>query len=353
MLVKDLQRHPVRGEIVHVDLLRVNMNETIHTTVVLELTGADDAPGVTEGGVLSQETRELNIEALPGDIPDSIVHDVSGMQINDTLTLSAVTVPDGITLLDDLEETVIATITPPTLEPVEEEIETETELVGEERRGAGRGRRRRGGRRVRPSPRTSPEALLLHTGRLARSSGSGIPGPATPRRRTTSASRSPRSWRGAGTCRKRKKKFAGELSEGRTGPGGPRVALLKPQTYMNEAGRSAGPARGSFKLDLDRVLVLHDEIDLPFGEIRTRLGGGLAGHNGLKSLKRELGSPDFHRVRIGVGRPDSTDPDIVAAYVLGRWQQPTTEVADADRPRGRRGRADHRLSPVTAPAAVH
>ena len=101
---------------------------------------------------------------------------------------------------------------------------------------------------------------------------------------------------------------------------------MKPQTYMNEAGRSAGPARGSFKLDLDRVLVLHDEIDLPFGDIRVRLGGGLAGHNGLKSLKRELGSPDFHRVRIGVGRPDSTDPDIVAAYVLGRWRQPRRQV---------------------------
>jgi peptidyl-tRNA hydrolase, PTH1 family len=125
---------------------------------------------------------------------------------------------------------------------------------------------------------------------------------------------------------KPKKKFAGELSEGRAGPGGPRVAVLKPQTYMNEAGRSAGPARGSFKLDLDRVLVLHDEIDLPFGDIRVRLGGGLAGHNGLKSLKRELGSPDFHRVRIGVGRPDSTDPDIVAAYVLGRWRQSSAQV---------------------------
>ncbi|HET6549924.1 MAG TPA: aminoacyl-tRNA hydrolase [Solirubrobacter sp.] len=127
---------------------------------------------------------------------------------------------------------------------------------------------------------------------------------------------------------KPKKKFAGELAEGRTGPGGPRVAVLKPLTYMNEAGRSAGPARGSYKLDLDRVLVLHDEIDLPFGEIRARLGGGLAGHNGLKSLKRELGSPDFHRVRIGVGRPDSTDPDIVAAYVLGRWQQGKGEVVE-------------------------
>ena len=132
VLVKDLQRHPVRGEAVHVDLLRVNMSETIQTTVVLELTGADAAPGVVEGGVLNQETRELNIEALPGDIPDSIVHDVSGMVMNATLTLSEVAAPDGVTLLDDPEETVVATITPPTLEPVEEEIETETDLVGED-----------------------------------------------------------------------------------------------------------------------------------------------------------------------------------------------------------------------------
>jgi PTH1 family peptidyl-tRNA hydrolase len=127
---------------------------------------------------------------------------------------------------------------------------------------------------------------------------------------------------------KPRKKFAGELTEGRTGPGGPRVALLKPQTYMNEAGRSVGPARGSYRLDLDRVLVIHDEIDLPFGDIRVRLGGGLAGHNGLKSLRRELGGADFHRVRVGVGRPDSTDPDIVAAYVLGKWRQAAAEVRD-------------------------
>ena len=76
------------------------------------------------------------------------------------------------------------------------------------------------------------------------------------------------------------------------------------------------------------MLVVHDEIDLPFGDIRVRLGGGLAGHNGLKSLRRELGSPDFHRVRIGVGRPDSTDPDIVSAHVLGGWKQPNGEVAE-------------------------
>ncbi len=127
---------------------------------------------------------------------------------------------------------------------------------------------------------------------------------------------------------KPKGKFGGELAEGRTGPGGPRVAVLLPQTFMNESGRSAGPARGAYKLELDRMLAVHDEIDLPFGDIRSRLGGGLAGHNGLKSLRRELGSPDFHRVRIGVGRPDSTDPEIVAGYVLGTWRQPAADVRD-------------------------
>ena len=125
-----------------------------------------------------------------------------------------------------------------------------------------------------------------------------------------------------------KKKYAGLFTDGRTGPGGPRVGVLLPQTFMNDAGRSVSPARGALGVDLDHVLVVHDEIDLPFGEVRSRLGGGLAGHNGLKSLKAELGGADFHRVRVGVGRPDSTDPDIVAAYVLSRFSEPADEVQD-------------------------
>jgi PTH1 family peptidyl-tRNA hydrolase len=125
---------------------------------------------------------------------------------------------------------------------------------------------------------------------------------------------------------KPRKKFGGLLNEGRSGPGGPRVAILRPQTYMNATGDSAGPARGSLKVPLDRVIVLHDEIDLPFGEIKVRLGGGLAGHNGLKSLKRGFGDPEFWRVRVGVGRPDSTDPEIVSAYVLGRFREPKAAV---------------------------
>ncbi len=89
---------------------------------------------------------------------------------------------------------------------------------------------------------------------------------------------------------KPKKRYAGLFADGRTGPGGPRVGVLLPQTFMNDSGRSVGPARGALGVDLDHVVAVHDEIDLPFGRVEARLDGGLAGHNGLKSLKRELGS---------------------------------------------------------------
>jgi len=95
---------------------------------------------------------------------------------------------------------------------------------------------------------------------------------------------------------------------------------------MNEAGRSVGPARGSLQVALDHVVVVHDEIDLGFGDVRTRLGGGLAGHNGLKSIARECGGSDFARVRVGVGRPDSTDPEVVAGYVLARFSELASDV---------------------------
>ena len=126
-----------------------------------------------------------------------------------------------------------------------------------------------------------------------------------------------------------KKSFNGLIVSGRVGPlGGPavRVALLEPLTYMNESGNSAGPARGSLKLELDHVIVVHDEIDLPFGQLQSRIGGGLAGHNGLKSLRKGFGSEEFGRLRIGVGRPSSTDSASVSDYVLGRWRQSDGEV---------------------------
>jgi large subunit ribosomal protein L25 len=136
VVLKETQRDPVRGETVHIDLLRVRLDQAIHAVVPIELTGTEDAPGVKEGGVLEQITREANVEALPTAIPESILHDVSEMQIGDHVGLADLNVPDGVSLLDDLEETVVATLSPPRLQAeTEEEIESETELVGEAAEG--------------------------------------------------------------------------------------------------------------------------------------------------------------------------------------------------------------------------
>jgi large subunit ribosomal protein L25 len=135
-VLKDAHYHPVRGETMHIDLLRVRLDVAIHATVPIELTGGDAAPGVVQGGVLDQVTREVNVEALPTDIPETISFDASAMQINDTVYLSALQPPQGVTLLDDLEETVLATLSPPNVdveaeEEAEEAIEQETGVVGE------------------------------------------------------------------------------------------------------------------------------------------------------------------------------------------------------------------------------
>jgi large subunit ribosomal protein L25 len=131
VIVKDQQLHPVRGEVMHIDLLEVRLDETIQTTVGVSLEGAEEAPGIKEGGVLEHVTHQLNIEALPTDIPDVIHVDVSGLEIAATMHLSEIDAPQGVTFLDDPEETIIATVVVPT-EVEEPEIEEETVLVGED-----------------------------------------------------------------------------------------------------------------------------------------------------------------------------------------------------------------------------
>jgi large subunit ribosomal protein L25 len=132
VIVKDQQIHPVREEVIHIDLLEVRLDEKIQTTVGVHVEGAEEAPGIKEGGVLEHVTHQLNIEALPTAIPDAIVVDVSGMEIAATMHLSELTPPEGVTFLDDAEETIIATVVVPTEVEEPEEIEEETELVGEE-----------------------------------------------------------------------------------------------------------------------------------------------------------------------------------------------------------------------------
>jgi large subunit ribosomal protein L25 len=132
VVLKEAQRDPVRGQTVHIDLLRVRLDQAIHAVVPLELTGIDDTPGVKEGGILEQIVRELNVEALPTAIPESIEYAVGEMQIGDTIGLDAIAMPEGVTLLDEVEETTVATLSPPRLQAEEDDVESETELVGEE-----------------------------------------------------------------------------------------------------------------------------------------------------------------------------------------------------------------------------
>jgi large subunit ribosomal protein L25 len=134
VVVKEQQRDPVRGALVHVDLLEVKLDEEIQAEVPIELLGGDDAPGVKEGGVLEHVTHQITIEALPTAIPESIPADVSGMSIGDTLQLSALAPPEGVKFaVDDPDELTIATLSPPRVEEEPEpELEEEAELVGEE-----------------------------------------------------------------------------------------------------------------------------------------------------------------------------------------------------------------------------
>ena len=134
-VLKEFQRHPVRGDMMHVDFVRVRMDVAIQTPVLLELQGVDESPGTSEGGVLEQTLRELTVEALPAEIPESIQFDASGLELGATVHVSDLTAPSGVTIIDD-PEAVVASITLPRLEVETDEAETETELVGEGEEGA-------------------------------------------------------------------------------------------------------------------------------------------------------------------------------------------------------------------------
>ena len=130
-VLKDKQRHPVRGDLMHVDFLRVDLKKAIQAIVPVELLGGEDAPGVREGGILEHVTRELHVEALPNDIPETIQVDVSALQVGDSLSLESLEAPEGVTFTDDFESTVIALVSAPRVSTEGDEVETETEVVGE------------------------------------------------------------------------------------------------------------------------------------------------------------------------------------------------------------------------------
>ena len=347
-ILKDRQDHPVRGDVMHVDFLEVNLKEKIQSTVMLELEGIEDAPGVKEGGVLDLATREINIEALPTDIPDLIMVDVSAMDMGDTLTLAVGPRPRGRRVPGRRGGDGCGHGHP----------------ARRSRRSPRRSRRRPSwwARTASPSrarpPRATRRGVRARTRRRLRRLrvapmaeaggrvdwlivGLGNPGPKYERTRHNVGFDVLAELMARWDLPHAKKNGRASTPKAAPDPGGPRVGLLAPLTYMNEAGNSVGPARGALGLELDRVVAVYDEIDLPFGRIEARLGGGLAGHNGLKSLKRGLGSADFRRVRVGVGGRTPPTPRSCPPTCWGASASRRTRSAPR-RGRGRRGRAAHR-----------
>ena len=346
-ILKEYQQHPVKGGIIHVDLQEVRLDQPIQARVVVELVG--EPVGVTEGGVLSQVNREITVEALPMEIPEHLELDVTGMAIGDTLRLVDLPVQEGVKFLDDPEETVLATVTMPTriVEPEPEEGEEleegelpEGELPeGEEAPAEGEEAPAEAPRTSKQPPRNrcassvgarAPRRWICWS-RASATRAASTSAPATTRAGSCST-----SWR-AGTAAPGARSSRARWR--RCGWATCGLALLKPETYMNESGRSVGAAVRFFKVEPEQVLVVHDDVDLEAGRLQARAGGGLAGHNGLRSLAQHLGSQDFLRLRIGVGRPGSRRP-----ASRGRLGALAVRAGGgrrgADRPRRRRRRDD-------------
>ena len=318
--------------------------------------------------MLEHVTRELNIEALPTDIPENIVVDVSGLDIAGTLPLSALTPPEGVTFLDDPDETVIATVVVPT-EVEEPEIEEETELVGEDearpRRGAGaeegeaaRGRAEsaeesRGVLSLFRRRRRRREGRLA--GRRARQPGRPLRAHPPQRRLRGRALWLAERW----GLPKAKKRYAGLYSDGRAGPGGParRGPAAADLHERRRPRRRPGPRRARRRPRPRRGRPRRDRP--PLRPVQSRLGGGLAGHNGLKSLKRELGGGDFQRIRVGVGparHAPTPRSSPATCWAASRESPPRSARArGAGRGRARPGclGAGARLEHVAAPVGQH
>ena len=324
----------------------------------------EEAPGVKEGGVLEHVTHQLNIEALPTAIPDYVAVDVSGMEIAGTMHLSEVTAPEGVTFLDDPEETLIATVVVPT-EVEEPEIEEETELVGEDgeptrarpaegAEGAEEGEARRGGR-----------GLLS----LFRRSGGGEAGQgrlAGGRTRESRATATPRTRHNVGFevaalaaerwgLPRAKKSTRASTPTAAPGPGGPRVGVLLPQTYMNDSGGAVRPgARRARRRRSTTWWWCTTRSTCPSAASSRGWAAGSPATTGSSRSSVASAARDFRRVRVGVGRPGHDRPGDRLRARAGPLQRAAGRGARAGRARRRRARpAGHRGGLEHVAPAVH
>ena len=320
-ILAEYEQDPIRGTISHIDLREVRLDQPIHATVIVHLVG--ESAGVKTGGVLSLIARELQVEALPAEVPEHVNVEVSafgtrrrtaprghpgdrGRYVSRRPTRDCHR--NGVHAASVTRRSKRQTPRPPR----------------RQLRRVLRKRTRQPRRASRPIPIPTPRnsGAPVSSRRACLDAGSAHSRSRQSRREVRARSpqrgldgRQRLARRGDATF---KSKFNGRLSETRMGD--TRIALLEPETYMNESGRSISAAARYFKVASQDVLVVHDDVDLDPGRLQARLGGGLAGHNGLRSIAQALGTPEFLRLRIGVGRPVRGNPRDVADYVLAPFE---------------------------------
>jgi len=315
IIPRDVQRDHIHGRFIHVDFLAVRRDEKLQLSIPVRIVG--ESVGVKAGGVVEHHLWELEVESLPGDVPEAIDADISALEIGMSLRVSDLVAPKGATILTNPDESVVAVQQPQMAVELEEEEAAEGEAVegggrcrgqvgqagGDHRSGGRRGRRRGGGRRRRGRRGRRAvrglDALAAMTWLVA---GLGNPGERYAKTRHNLGYRVVDELAYREDARLRKARFVpADVGEIREGP--ERVLLAKARTFMNESGPAIASLTRKNDLEPDHVIAVHDDIDLAFGALRVKIGGSTAGHNGLRSLERALRSPEFYRVRLGVGRP--------------------------------------------------
>ena len=309
-LPKAVQRDPIKGFIEHADLILVRRGEKVTVDIAVRVNG-DIAPD----GLLDQQVVQLSVEAEATNIPDGIDVDVTGMEVGSSIHAGDLTLPRGTSLQVDPETLIVHVLAAPTAEQMEAEIggpeaaEPQVpEPVGGDRVRFVRRQRRRLTRQddarsdVRPA---MPEERWLIA-------GLGNPGPEYAGTRHNAGHMVADLLAERMGARFKAHRTRNDVADGRLA--GMPVTLAKPRTYMNLSGGPVAAIAAFYKIPPERIVVIHDELDIPFGSVRLKFGGGDNGHNGLRSITQALGTNEYYRVRFGIGRPPGRMD--AATYVL-------------------------------------
>ena len=360
VLPRDFQLDVVTDKPVHVDFLRLRPGSRVRIAVPVHVVNREASPGVKKGGAVNLVMHSIELLAPADAIPEAVTVDLTGLDFQDSVHVTAVKMPDGCRPANTSTDFTVVTIVPPTVYQEEAPAAVATSTAAPAvaagappakgaataapakgaasapaaaRSGQGRGRARQAGRqeiRAAFAPKLAGPSARQRAGffhghpLMILIAGLGNPGARHARNRHNIGFMAIEAIAAAQRIGPFRSRFQGLVADGTLGA--TRAALLMPQTFMNESGRSVGEAMRFYKLGLASVIVVHDELDLAPAKARVKVGGGNAGHNGLRSITAHIGN-DYKRLRLGIGHPG--DKMLVYPFVLGDFSKEEMRWVDA------------------------